>query len=129
MADNFLHSDITSGILKAFFKVYNRLGVGFLEKVYQNALTIELRKQGLDCVNNYGIDVYYDECKVGSYFADILVNNCVIIENKIAEFLCPEHEAQLVNYLKATSIEVGMLLNFGRKPEFKRKVFNNEYKS
>jgi GxxExxY protein len=105
------------------------LGFGFLERVYQNALLIELRKMGLDCKPNYAIDVYYGEYNVGLYYADILVNNCVIIENKAAENLCPEHEAQLVNYLRATDMEVGILLNFGKKPEFKRKVFSKEFKS
>jgi GxxExxY protein len=129
MADNYLHSGITSIIIKAFFIVYNRLGHGFLEKVYQNALVIELRKLGLECMTNYPINVFYDDHHIGTYFADILVNHCVIIENKAAEALCPEHEAQLINYLKATNIEVGMLLNFGIKATFKRKVFSKEFKS
>ena len=129
MADNYLHSEITSVIIRAFFIVYNRLGHGFLEKVCQNALVIELRKLGLECMTNYPINVFYDDYQIGTYFADILVNNCVIIENKAAEVLCPEHEAQLINYLKATNIEVGMLLNFGIKATFKRKVFSKEFKS
>ena len=109
--------------------MYNRLGFGFLEKVYQNALLIELRKYDLDCVANKAIEVYYDEYKVGLYYADIVVNNCVIIENKASEELCPAHEAQLVNYLKATDFEVGLLLNFGQTPDIKRKVFSKEFKS
>jgi len=129
MANNYLHSELTSLIIKAFYTVYNRLGFGFLEKVYQNALLIELRKYGLECVANRPVDVFYDDCKVGLYYADIIVNSCVIIENKAAENLCEEHEAQLVNYLKVTEIEVGMLLNFGKKPAFKRKVFSKEFKS
>ena len=129
MADNYLHSDITSLIIKGFYVVYNRLGFGFLEKVYQNALLIELRKYDLDCVANKAIEVYYDEYKVGLYYADIVVNNCVIIENKASEELCPAHEAQLVNYLKATDFEVGLLLNFGQTPDIKRKVFSKEFKS
>jgi len=128
MAGNYLHSDVTSLIIKAFFKVYNKLGYGFLEKVYQNALIIELRKMGLECVPNFPIHVYYDGCEVGFYVSDIIVNNCVIIENKAAVSLSEENEAQLVNYLKATEIQVGLLLNFGNKPQFKRKVFSNEYK-
>ena len=129
MADNYLHSDITSLIIKGFYVVYNRLGFGFLEKVYQNALLIELRKYDLDCVANKAIELYYDEYKVGLYYADIVVNNCVIIENKASEELCPAHEAQLVNYLKATDFEVGLLLNFGQTPDIKRKVFSKEFKS
>jgi GxxExxY protein len=129
MTGNYIHSDLTDLIIKPFFKVYNKLGYGFLEKVYQNALVIELRKPGLQCDTGYPIDVFYDDQKVGSYFADIVVNELIVIENKAAENLCEEHEFQLVNYLKATKIEVGLLLNFGKKPQFKRKVYSQEYKS
>lgn len=129
MTDNYKHSDITALILKAYYKVYNQLGYGFLEKVYENALFIELKKLGLQCITQNPIEVFYDNVKIGLYFADIVVNNCVIIEIKAAESLCEEHEAQLTNYLRATDIEVGMLLNFGKKAEFKRKVFSTEYKN
>ena len=129
MSDNYIHSDITSQIISAFYKVYNQLGYGFLEKVYQNSLLIELKRKELDCVPLLPIDVYYDEYKVGFYIADIVVNNSVIIEIKAAESLCEEHEAQLINYLRATNIEVGLLLNFGKKAEFKRKVFSAEFKN
>ena len=129
MPDNYKHSEITDIIIKCYFAVYNKLGYGFLEKVYENALLIELRKTGIFCSSQFPIEVYYDEDKIGQYFADIIVNDSVIIEIKAAEALCEEHENQLVNYLKATEIEVGILLNFGKKPEFKRKVFSSEYKS
>ena len=129
MSENYKHSDITGIIIKAFYNVYNQLGYGFLEKVYENALLIELRKLGLECVAQYPIEVFYDTVKVGTYFADILVNNCVIIEIKAAESLCKEHEAQLTNYLRSTDIEVGLLLNFGKNIEFKRKVFSTAYKN
>ncbi len=129
MSDNYKHSDITGIIIKAFYNVYNQLGYGFLEKVYENALLIELRKLGLECVAQYPIEVFYDNLKVGFYIADIIVNNCVIVEIKAAETLCEEHEAQLTNYLKATDVEVGLLLNFGKKIEFKRKVFSSEFKN
>jgi GxxExxY protein len=129
MSDNYKHSDITGIIIKAFYNVYNQLGYGFLEKVYENALLIELKKLGLECVAQYPIKVFYDNLKVGFYIADIIVNNCVIVEIKAAETLCEEHEAQLTNYLKATDIEVGLLLNFGKKIEFKRKVFSTEFKN
>lgn len=128
MGDNYLHSNITSEIIKAYYVVYNKLGYGFLEKVYQNALLIELQKLYFDCKPAYPIDVHYDNHKIGFYIADILVENSVIIEIKAAESLCEEHEAQLINYLKATNIEVGILLNFGKTPSFKRKVFSKEYK-
>ncbi len=129
MGDNYRHSDITGLIIKAFYNVYNQLGYGFLEKVYENAMLIEIRKLGLQCIAQHSIEVFYDNLKVGFYIADIIVHNCVIVEIKAAESLCEEHEAQLTNYLKATDIEVGLLLNFGKKIEFKRKVFSTEYKN
>lgn len=126
--DNYKHSEITQKIIGAFYKVYNMLGYGFWEKVYVNSLLIELRKLGLICEPQHQIKVYYDKQEVGFYITDIIVNNCVIIEVKAAESLCEEHEFQLINYLKATEIEVGLLLNFGKKPECKRKVFLYEKK-
>ena len=125
---NYKHSGITELIIKSFYNVYNKLGYGFLEKVYENALLIELRKFDLDCAVQCPIEVFYDDTKVGLYVADIIVNNCVIVEVKAAESLCEEHEAQLTNYLRATDIEVGVLLNFGKKAGVKRKVFSEEYK-
>ena len=89
---------------------------------------IELQKLNLTCKSQYQIQVFYDEVKVGFYIADIVVNDILIIEIKATESLCEEHEAQLTNYLRATDIEVGLLLNFGKKADFKRKVFSNEYK-
>ncbi|HQW46957.1 MAG: GxxExxY protein [Bacteroidetes bacterium] len=122
------HSNITDLIIKAFFNVYNKLGYGFLEKVYENAMLIELRNLGLNVVNQKCIKVYYDEIEVGQYTADLIVEEVVIVELKAAESLCEEHEAQLTNYLKATNIEVGLLMNFGKSAQFKRKIFDNNYK-
>ena len=126
--NNYLHSELSSEILKAFFNVYNTLGFGFLEKVYENAMMIELSKLGLQCSQQQHIDVFYDAEKVGDYFADIIVEDKIIIELKAAEALSPEHEAQLVNYLRATEIEVGLLLNFGKTPQHKRRVLTEDYK-
>ena len=123
-----LHKDITDKIIKAFYKVYNELGYGFLEKVYENALLLELIAMGLYVEKQKPIKVFYNESIVGEYFADLIVNNYVIIELKAAETLVEEHELQLINYLKATEIEVGLLLNFGKKPQFKRKLFTNDKK-
>lgn len=123
-----LHQEITDKILKAFYKVYNELGFGFLEKVYENTLIIELKRMGLICYKQQPVYVFYDEINVGSYYADIIVNNCVIIELKAAEALVEANELQLVNYLKATQIEIGLLLNFGKVPSFKRKIFTNDKK-
>ena len=125
---NLLHKDTTDIILKSFYKVYNNLGYGFLEKVYENALLYELRNQGLDCEKQKPIKVYYEQIQVGEYYADIIVNECIILELKAAESIAEEHEFQLINYLKATEIEIGLLLNFGKNPEFKRKIFTNNTK-
>ena len=125
---DYLHNEITEKIIQAYYKVYNTLGYGFLEKVYHNSLLIELRKMGLDCKSQYPINVFYDNQQVGEYFADIIVEDLVIIENKASEMLIEENEYQLINYLKATDFEVGLLLNFGKKPEFKRKIFTNDRK-
>ena len=123
--DNYKHSELTEKIIKAFYKVYNTLGYGFLEKVYENALFIELELIGLNIKKQEPIKAYYEEREVGVYFADITVENTIIIELKATEYLCEEHESQVINYLKATEIEVGLLLNFGKKPEIKRKVYSN----
>ena len=124
-----LCEDLTNRIICAFYNVYNILGSGFLEKVYENALAIELKKIGLSVTQQESIKVYYDGVQVGDYYADIVVNGLVILELKAAESLRSEHFAQLTNYLKATDIEVGLLLNFGKKPEFKRIVLGNESKT
>lgn len=126
--DNFLHSEITANIIKAFYNVYNILGFGFLEKVYENSMLIELEKFKLKCERQKPIKVYYDETEVGDYYVDIIVESKVIVELKAAETIIPEHEAQLVNYLRATDIEVGLLLNFGKEPQFKRRVLTAKYK-
>ncbi len=127
MNENYKHSDITKKIINAYYAVYNQLGYGFLEKVYERAMMIELPKHGLTCERQKNIKVYYNEIEIGDYYADIIVEDCVIIELKAVGSIAPEHEVQLVNYLKATEIEVGLLLNFGPAPQFKRRVFTNNY--
>ncbi|MDD5286319.1 MAG: GxxExxY protein [Desulfuromonadaceae bacterium] len=124
-----LYENISEQILKGFYKVYNTLGYGFLEKVYENALLIELHAMGLEVSQQHPICVYYESRTVGEYFADLLVNNTVILELKVAEQLRTEHVAQLRNYLKATDKELGLLLNFGKDPEFKRVVFTKRFKN
>jgi GxxExxY protein len=125
---NYLHSEVTDRILRAFFTVYNTLGYGFLEKVYENAMMIELKKLNLHCEQQKPLKVYYDNVEVGDYYADIIVEKKVIIELKAAETISKQHECQLVNYLRATDIEVGLLLNFGPKPQHKRRVLTEQYK-
>ncbi len=122
------HAEVTEKIIQAFFKVYNTLGYGFAEKVYQNALVMELLVLGLRVESPTQILVYYAGQVIGEYFADLVVNGVVIVELKAVQHLLEEHEAQLLNYLKATPIEVGLLLNFGPRADFKRKVYDNERK-
>ena len=117
---DFKYKELTGQIIKIFFRVYNKLGYGFLEKIYENALMIELKEEKIHAVAQAPIQVCYKGQILGEYFADILAENKIIIEIKAAKFLVEEHEAQLLNYLKATNIEVGLLLNFGPKPEFKK---------
>ena len=128
MNTELLHKDITDKIIKCFYEVYNRLGYGFLEKIYKNSLNFELTDSGIICELEKNIKVYYKGNLMGEYFADLIVENSVIVELKTSEILKSEHECQLLNYLRATDIEVGLLLNFGKKPEFKRKIFTNYLK-
>jgi GxxExxY protein len=127
--DNFKYKDITSVILKGFYEVYNELGDGFIESVYENALTVVLAEHGLLVENQKSISVYFRGHNIGDFKTDLIINGKVIVELKAIRSLDPVHEAQLINYLKATNIEVGLLLNFGRKPEFKRFVYSNKRKN
>ena len=123
-----LHEELSDQILNAFYEVYNQLGYGFLEKVYQNALYLELKEKGLSVVPQRRCAVYYKNREVGEYFADMIVNEVVILELKACGFIANEHEIQLQNYLKASKIELGFILNFGPKPKFTRMVFSNDKK-
>jgi len=125
---DFKCKELTDQIIKIFYRVYNKLGYGFLEKIYENALMIELKEEKIVAVAQAPIQVFYKGQILGEYFADILADNKVIIEIRAAKNLMEEHEAQLLNYLKATNIEVGLLLNFGPKPEVRRKAFDNKRK-
>lgn len=122
------HKYITDIILKTYYEVYNELGYGFLERVYQNAMFFALQEAGLKVEAQRRIKVFFREKEVGEYFADLIVDDVVILELKAAAALNEEHEIQLVNYLKATEIEVGLLLNFGKEPEFERKIWVNDKK-
>lgn len=123
-----IHKELTDDILELFYEVYNELGFGFLEKVYQNALFLELRSRGHKVVAQQKCAVYYKGKEVGEFFSDIVVNDVVILELKAVETIHPEHIRQLQNYLKASTIEVGLLLNFGEEPQFVRKVYSNHHK-
>jgi GxxExxY protein len=114
-------NDLTEQIIGCAFEVHGVLGSGFLEKVYENALLVELRSRGLKAEAQQPIPVFYKDKFVGEYFADIIVENLVILELKALEKLCDIHELQLKHYLRATNIEVGLLVNFGRSVDIKRK--------
>ena len=122
------HKTLTAAIISIFYKVYNTLGYGFLEKVYENAMMYEFKKAEISATSQSPIKVLYEDEIMGEYYADILVDDKVIVEIKAVKNLAPEHKAQLLNYLKATDKEVGLLLNFGPKPEISRKVFDNSKK-
>jgi GxxExxY protein len=123
-----LHEELTDAIIKTFYEVYNELGYGFLEKVYQNSLYLELKNKGYKVEAQKKISVYYKGTEVGEYYADLLVENLIILELKAADCIVKDFENQILNYLRGTDCEVGLLLNFGKKPEFKRKIFENHRK-
>ncbi len=117
---------MSSKIIAAAHNVHKELGQGFLEKVYKNALAIELREAGVECVLEVPMSVLYRGLVVGDYIADMVVENKIIVEAKAVSELHPSHEVQLVNYLKATGVQVGLLINFGRSVQVKRRVFGFE---
>ncbi len=123
-----LHKELTDEILHWFYQVHYKLGFGFLEKVYKNALFLELTNAGLKCETEKPINVYYNGKVVGVFYADIVVDGKVILELKAVDAICKEHEYQLINYLKACDLEVGLLLNFGKKAEVKRVIYTNDRK-
>jgi len=123
------HAELTSAIISAFYTVYNTLGYGFLEKVYENAFVCELTQRGFPVKQQAKINVYYGDVVVGEYFADLLVDGKVIVELKAAEAIHESHTAQLTNYLKATNCEIGFVFNFGPEPTFKRRVYENRRKN
>lgn len=123
------HEELTNKIIKIFYEVYNQLGYGFLEKVYQNAMYFELKNRGFKVEAQKRISVYYKENIFGEYFADLIVEDLIILESKSAEYIVKDFENQILNYLRGNDCEVGLLLNFGKKPEFKRKIFENKRKA
>ncbi len=124
----YLHQTTTDQIIKCFYEVYNTLGYGFLEKVYERAMMVELLANNISAGSQVPVKVRYKGELVGDYVADIIVDGIVIIEIKASESIAEEHESQLINYLKATDIEIGLLLNFGKKPEIRRKIYTNDRK-
>lgn len=118
------YQNLTRMIIKGYYEVYNGLGSGFLESVYESALSLALKDYGLNVKSQFPIDVYFKDRKVGEFKADLIVEDKILVELKAVSMLLPVHKAQLINYLKATNIEIGLLMNFGDKPEFKRYIFN-----
>ena len=123
---NYKHSEMTEKIIGAAYKVHNTLGSGFLEKVYQNSLVIEIRALGFDVEVEKPVKVYYHGEVVGNYVADIIVDGKVLLEIKAIKELSGIHEAQILNYLKATGIGVGLLINFDRSVNIKRRIMDKE---
>ncbi|MDO9578700.1 MAG: GxxExxY protein [Candidatus Cloacimonadales bacterium] len=123
------HANLSNEIIKSFYEVYNELGRRYLESVYQNALMIRFSERYIPAEKEKNIDVFFHEQIVGKFRADIVVDNKIIIEIKAVKAIIEEHEAQLLNYLRATKIEVGLILNFGDEPTFARKVYDNERKN
>lgn len=125
-----IHQELTEKIIGAAYQVHNTLGAGFLEKVYENALKIELEKQGFQVAQQFPINVFYKAVLVGEFYADLYVNETIILELKAVENLQPIHETQLVNYLNATHTDIGLLINFGSSVTVKRKfrVYKNTRK-
>jgi GxxExxY protein len=115
-------------IIGTFFDVYNELGLGFLESVYEKSLAIALSERGLSVQTQIPVPVWFHGQEVGHFVADMLVEKAVLLELKAARGIDSSHEAQLLNYLRATEVEVGLILNFGPKPEFKRLAFDNQRK-
>jgi GxxExxY protein len=129
MDGSLLHRDLTDSIIRVFYDVYNELGFGFLESVYEEAMVIALRESGLEVTQQAPVPVSFRGQAIGTYQADLIVNRLVIVELKAVRQLAEAHIAQLMHYLRATPIEVGLIMNFGQKPEFKRRVFENPRKA
>lgn len=122
------YAEITQQIIAAYYEVYNELGFGFLESVYEEAMALVLKSKGLDVQRQVALPVWFRGVKIGTYQADLVVNGCVLVELKACRTLEPAHEAQLLHCLRSTEIEVGLLLNFGPKPQVRRLIFDNPRK-
>jgi len=122
------HRELTEKIIGVFYDVYNELGHGFLETIYEQALAIALAQAGMKVERQVGVSVWFRSQQVGDFRADMRVDGKVLLEIKAARAIDQAHEKQLLNYLRATDIEVGLLLNFGVKPQFRRLVYENERK-
>jgi GxxExxY protein len=128
MDESLLHRGLTDNVIRVFYDVYNELGFGFLESIYEEAMLIALREKGLDVEQQVPVPVWFRGRSLGTFEADLIIDGLVIVELKAVKQLVEAHTAQLMHYLRATTIEVGLVMNFGQKPEFKRRVFENSRK-
>ena len=126
--DGLKHRDLTERIIGVFYEVYNELGHGFLESVYEEAMALALVQSGLRIERQVPLPVWFRGRRIGDFFADLVVEQSVILELKASSGIDSAHEAQLLHYLRSTEIEVGLLLNFGPKPQFKRMIFEDSGK-
>ena len=124
-----LHQELTGSILGAFYEVDRELGYGFLESVYEQSMSVALARRGLAAERQAPVTVFFSGERVGEFFADLVVERAVIVEIKSGQTLHPRHEAQVLNYLRATNIEIGLLLHFAPKPAFRRLIFTNDRKA
>jgi GxxExxY protein len=122
------HSELTERIIGVYYRIYNKLGFGFVERVYHNAFKIELENEQIPFESEKRITIFYDKKVVGNYIADLVINDCLILELKAAENLDQAHHMQILNYLKSSNIELGLLLNFGKKPTIRRVILHNHLK-
>jgi GxxExxY protein len=125
---NYRHSELTDAIIAVFYEVYNELGYGFLESVYRNSLRLALLEKGLSVEQEVPVAVFFRGKNVGDFRADLVVNGTILLELKTAERIVPAHESQVLNYLRSTSLELGLILNFGPKPQVRRLLLDNSRK-
>ena len=125
---SYKHSELSEVIIGVFYEVYNELGHGFLESVYRNSLKLALLVKGLQVETEVAVPVFFRGNNVGDFRADIVVNGCLLLELKTAEAIVIAHEAQLLNYLRATNLEIGLILNFGPKAQVRRLAYDNTRK-
>jgi GxxExxY protein len=125
---NYKHSELTEAIIGVFYEVYNELGFGFLESVYRNSLRLALLEKGLSVEQEVAVSVFFRGHNVGDFRADLIVNGTILLELKTAEQIIAAHESQVLNYLRSTALELGIILNFGPKPQVRRLLLDNSRK-
>lgn len=125
---NYKHSELTETIIGVFYEVYNELGFGFLESVYRNSLRLALLEKGLSVEQEVAVSVFFRGHNVGDFRADLVINGAILVELKTADHIVAAHESQVLNYLRSTTLELGLILNFGPKPQVRRLLLDNSRK-